>query len=77
MDQAVQMLLQGGALGLLSYLIYWMTQSGAPKLFERLGGIQVAIESHSHRLQNLEQAVEELRYEIKKGPPCIVPRPLE
>jgi hypothetical protein len=69
MENGVQMMLQGGALGLLAYLIYWMTQSGAPKLFDRLGGIQVAIESHSNRLLNLERIVEELRNEIRQKVP--------
>lgn len=69
MEEAVQLLLQGGALGLLAYLIWWTTREGAPQLFSRLGGIQVAIESHSHRLQNLEAAVSDLKREVQRLTP--------
>lgn len=61
----LQLVLQGGSLVLLAYLIWWMTQTGAPKLFDRLSGVQSAIESHSHRLKDLEEAVEALRQQIQ------------
>lgn len=69
MEEAVQLLLQGGALGLLAYLIWWTTRDGAPQLFTKLGGIQSAIESHSNRLANLEAAMKELRQEMQRITP--------
>ena len=67
MEEAVQLLLQGGALGLLGYLIWWTTKEGAPQLFARLGGIQEAILTNNHRLQNVEHALEELKRKLKLG----------
>lgn len=69
MDGLLQVLLQGGALGLLSYLIIWTTREGAPKLFDLLGGIQKALEVNNNRVGNLEKAVEDLTNEVRGKKP--------
>lgn len=64
MEAAFQLALQFSALGLLGYLIFWTTRDGAPKLFALLAGIQVAIEANSNRLEQLEEAVGELKTQV-------------
>lgn len=61
METGVQLLLQGGALGLLGYLIWWTTREGAPKLFTHLGNIAAAMQSTSERLDKLEETVGALK----------------
>lgn len=65
MEQVVQLVLQAGALGLLTYLIWWVTQTGAPQLFVCLTGIKSALEGHSARIERLENEVKELRHEVE------------
>ncbi len=63
-EEAIQLLFQGGALGLLGYLILWTTREGAPKLFERLAAIQVAITANTNKMANLEEKVDNAHTEI-------------
>lgn len=58
MEEAIQLILQGGALGLLAYLILWTTRDGAPRLFERLSAIQVAISTNTAQMKSLEDKVD-------------------
>lgn len=58
MENVTEWIVQLGALGLLGYLIVWVTRSGAPMLFSRLDGIQSAIETNSARLLSLEKKVD-------------------
>lgn len=67
MEAVVQLVLQAGALGLLAYLVWWATQTGAPNLFAHLNGIQVAINNHSARLDTVEKTISELRNEIRQA----------
>ena len=53
-DVAVDIVIQFGALGLLGYLIIWLTRVGGPMLFQNLSAIQEAIRENSERLQSLE-----------------------
>jgi hypothetical protein len=53
-DVAVDIVVQFGALGLLGYMIIWLTKVGGPLLFHHLGAIESAIEHNSRRLQSLE-----------------------
>jgi mannose-1-phosphate guanylyltransferase len=65
-ETGVQLLLQGGALGMLAYLIWWTTREGAPKLFTHLSGIATAMQSTASRLEALEEAVKALQTDVKK-----------
>lgn len=54
MEQFVQLVMQSGALGLLAYLIWWVTRTGAPQLFTCLIGIKGSLDSVTSRLENVE-----------------------
>lgn len=60
MPEAVEWIIQGGALGLLGYLVIWATRTGAPNLFKALGGIKTAVDKNTERLGNLETTNREL-----------------
>jgi peptidoglycan hydrolase CwlO-like protein len=55
MEQLIQVILQGGALGILIYLVIWTTRDGAPKLFQHLSEIKVAITRTGNKLDELEE----------------------
>jgi len=65
MEQAVQLVIQGGALGLLAYLIWWVTQTGAPQLFSCLININGSLNTIHGRLEKVEDEVKELRREVE------------
>ena len=54
MEQAVQLIVQTGALGLLAYLILWGTRVGAPNLFASINGVKDAINANTDKLAALE-----------------------
>lgn len=60
MDATLQYVLQGGALALLAYLLVWTTKSGAPKLFEGLGGITRAIDKNSDKVDRNTEKLADL-----------------
>lgn len=60
MDATLQVILQGGALGILAYLIFWVTRSGGPKLFDALFGIKSAMEAHTLKLEQFERTNDRL-----------------
>lgn len=65
MELLVQLVMQAGALGLLTYLIWWVTQTGAPQLFTCLIGIKGSLDSVHSRLEKVEDEVKELRREVE------------
>lgn len=66
MEPVLQIIMQGGALALLAYLILWTTRDGAPKLFEHLSELKVAIANTGNRLAALEEKVEDLAKKVQK-----------
>lgn len=63
-DSIGKLILDVGALGLLAYLIRWMTQVGGPALFSCLGGIQEEIRSINNRLELIERDLKDLKEKI-------------
>ena len=55
MDPVFQHVIQGGALGLLAYLIIWGTRIGAPKLFTAMHDITSAINRNTDKLADVEE----------------------
>jgi len=55
LEQAVQLIVQTGALGLLGYLIFWATRSGVPSIVGTMNGIREAIDANTRRLTSLER----------------------
>ena len=66
MEDAVQWMLQGGALAILVYIVIWTTRTGAPGLFDSLGGIRSAVEHNTLRTQQTEQTMRELTYAVRR-----------
>ena len=60
-------LTQGGSVALLAYLIYWLTQTGAPRLLDRLEGIQQAIGTFNHQLDGIQRRMEILEQQGAKN----------
>lgn len=65
-EDIVQWVVQGGALGLLTYLVIWGTRTGAPNLFGALKGIQSAVEKNTDKISNLETTNRELTKVVGK-----------
>lgn len=65
MEPFVQLVVQSAALGLLSYLIWWVTQTGAPQLFTCLMNINGSLNTIHGRLEKVEDEVKELRREVE------------
>lgn len=51
----MELVLQTGALGLLTYLIVWSTKVGAPSLFSSMTGIREAIHQNTAKLTAIEE----------------------
>tara|TARA_R110000772_G_C13309802_1_gene439830 strand:+ start:5945 stop:6235 length:291 start_codon:yes stop_codon:yes gene_type:complete len=66
MEEAVQWMLQGGALAILVYIVVWTTRTGAPGLFDALGGIRGAVEKNTVRTEQTEQTMRELTYAVRR-----------
>lgn len=66
MEPFVQLVVQSAALGLLAYLIWWVTQTGAPQLFVCLMGIKEAMNGVHSRLEAVEESTERLESEVKE-----------
>lgn len=58
MEQSLQILLQGGALAILAYLVVWVTRIGVPQLFDVLVGIRQSMDRHTGALEKLEASNE-------------------
>lgn len=65
MEATLQIVMQTGALGLLAYLIWWVTQTGAPQLFTCLTNINGSLNTIHGRLEKVEDEVKELRREVE------------
>ena len=66
MPEAVEMMLQGGALAILVYIVVWTTRTGAPGLFDSLSGIRTALEKNTVRTEQTEQTLRELTYAVRR-----------
>lgn len=49
------LVMQGGSMAILGYLVFWVTKNLAPKLIEALFGIKSAMETHTVKLEQLER----------------------
>lgn len=56
----VQLLVQGGSVGLLAYLIWWATKTGAPKLWDSLGGMKGSLDRLSSKVDKLNETNRDL-----------------
>jgi hypothetical protein len=55
MDQTLQVVLQGGALGILIYLIIWATQKGFPGFMMASERIAKSIDQNTAKLTDVER----------------------
>jgi hypothetical protein len=65
MEPFVQLVVQSAALGLLSYLIWWVTQTGAPQLFAILSTFSTTVASNTKVVEDLRDEIKELRREME------------
>ena len=55
MDKAIELVVQVGALGLLGYIIFWVTREGAPKFWTAMDGIKNAITENTQETKSVKE----------------------